>query len=213
MADLPPDKEFDLKKRLVGAFILIGFGVVVLPAVLGGKNPEAEFEQEMTTQAQDTRIFVSKITPIGGATPRSLRQSEDQLVAAKPPDPDPVTPAQTGKQTEKKKAAEAQVSKAQTSQPEPKQDSGSLPIAATSPLDEPGWVIRVGTFSKKDNAKRVVKRLEQAGFKPSTSGVKTDKGTMTRVWIGPYAQRVDAARMRTRVQQVTGGEGFIAAYP
>ena len=221
MAKSPADKEFDLRKRLVGAFILIGFGVVILPAVLGGKDPEIDVEQGASTQLQDPKIFVSKITPIGGVTPRTRRQ--DQLVDAKPPDPDPVTPAQpdgtsTADRTEKPKVAKSsgettQVSKAQTPpKPEPKQESSST-VSATSSKDEPGWVVRVGTFAKADNAKRVIQRLQQAGFDPSSSDVKTDKGTMTRVWIGPYAQRVDAARMRTRVRQVTGGEGFIAAYP
>ena len=59
----------------------------------------------------------------------------------------------------------------------------------------------------------MVKRLQQAGFEASTTAIKTDKGSVTRVWIGPYAKRVEAARMRTRVEQVTGGEGYIAAYP
>ena len=57
-----------------------------------------------------------------------------------------------------------------------------------------------------------MKRLKQAGFQPSTTNIDTGSGPATRVWIGPYAQRVEAARMRKRVNQVTGGEAYIAAY-
>ena len=201
MANSSPESEFDLKKRLVGAFILIGFGIVVLPALLGGKDQQIDEEQTQQTLPLDSKVFVSKITPIGGATPKPVSQEPqpeqpDELLAAKEFEPEP------------------QISKIEK-QPESKHE----PKAKTAPKSEiktkgePGWVVRVGTFAKADNTKRVVERLRQAGFDPSTTEVKTDKGSITRVWIGPYAQRVEAARTRNRVKQVTGGDAFIAAYP
>ena len=206
MANSTPESEFDLKKRLVGAFILIGFGIVVLPALLGGDDPKVSDEQTQPTPSLESKVFVSKITPIGGATPKPLakepQSDQDEPVESKAPEPQPAT------------SAELQVSKVET-QPEPKQKSQATPEPKQEKKAnaEPGWVVRVGTFAKADNTKRVMERLRQAGFDPSTTKVKTDKGSVTRVWIGPYAQRVEAARMRNRVKQVTGGDAFIAAYP
>ena len=200
MANSAPDTEFDLKKRLVGAFILIGFGVVILPALLGGEDPQFEGDQPPPTI--DPKIFISKITPIGGATPPLTDVDKtDQLTDSAPPEPDPIVPVKPKTDDTKQTKAEAKP------KPKPK------PNPVVKPNREPGWVVQVGTFAKDDNVTRVVKRLQQAGFEPSTTKVKTDKGSVTRVWIGPYSQRVEAARMRSRVQQVTGGEGFIAAYP
>ena len=70
MANSTPESEFDLKKRLIGAFILIGFGVVVLPALLGGEDPQLDPDQAHPTPSLESKVFVSKITPIGGATPK-----------------------------------------------------------------------------------------------------------------------------------------------
>lgn len=201
-----PESEFELKKRLLGAFILIGFGVVVLPALLGGNNPQSSVDELPVTPTLESKVFVSKITPIGGTTPQPMpkplaSETQDNLIESEAPAPYPVTP----------KPPETTGNKTAKAQSPPKPKPTSKPV--TKKLDEPGWVVRVGTFGKKENANRVVKRLQQAGFEPSTTNIKTDKGQATRVWIGPYAQRVEAARMRTRVQQVTGGEGYIAAYP
>lgn len=197
MANSQPETEFDLKKRLVGAFILIGFGIVVLPALLGGRGPNVGVEPEVAAPP-DPKVFVSKITPIGGETPKL---TASQLPETRAPEPEPVAAAQP--QTAAKKPAD------NASAPE-KNEQASAPAAADT---EPGWVVRVGTFAKEDNVTRVVERLKQAGFDPSTTEVKTARGTVTRVWIGPYSQRVEAARMRNRVNQVTGGEGYIAIYP
>ena len=43
--------------------------------------------------------------------------------------------------------------------------------------------------------------------------IKTKKGVATRVWVGPYAKRVQAARVRTRIERVTGEKGLITPYP
>jgi DedD protein len=211
MANTAPESEFDLKKRLLGALILIGFGVVVLPALLGGKDPQGGVDGSQQFPSLESKVFVSKITPIGGETPQPMPKPQqtkprDGLIESQAPTPDPVVPVKP--EVKKKKIAKS----------DPPAKTKSAPKAeakpVTRPKDEPGWVVRVGTFNKKDNANRVVKRLQQAGFSPSTTKIKTDKGLATRVWVGPYAQRVEAARIRTRVQQVTGGEeGYIAAYP
>jgi len=209
MANSAIESEFDLKKRLVGAFVLIGFGVVILPALLGGKGPQFGEAGAPVTPRLESRVFVSKITPIGGETPQPIygnvqTKKLEPVVAAATPDPAAVssaTAANSGKSIAKTEPAAQQKLKPK---PKPK------PAANTN---EPGWVVRIGTFAKQDNVERVVKRLQQAGFEPSTTNVKTDRGSVTRVWIGPYTKRVEAARMRTRVRQVTGGEGYIAAYP
>jgi DedD protein len=209
MANSAVEPDFDLKKRLVGAFVLIGFGVVVLPALLGGKGLQSGDGEFSVTPRMDSKVFVSKITPIGGATPQRIPapvETKIENTVAENPTAAPVAPVDTG--TSDNQVALIQGTKKPKSEPKP--EPKPKLVAATG---EPGWVVRIGTFAKDGNVERVITRLQQAGFDPSTTKVKTQKGSVTRVWIGPYAKRVEAARMRTRVQQVTGGEGYIAAYP
>ena len=220
MAKSTPEAEFDLKKRLLGALILIGLGVVVLPALLGDKEPQSKANDTQSPSAEDSKVFVSRITPIGGATPQPVPappqdENNDQNASVEDDASSAVNPSLI--EPVVSEPSESSASKPAKPAPEPESQTKSSPEPEPeSPrvkTNEPGWVVRVGTFAQQENADRVIKRLEQAGFSPSTTKVKTDKGLATRVWIGPYAQRVEAARMRTRARQVTGGEGYIAAYP
>lgn len=80
---------------------------------------------------------------------------------------------------------------------------------------EVGWVVQVGVFTDKKGANRVVADLRDKGFSPSTTIVDTNRGkaTGTRIWLGPYAQRVEAAKAKTTLTEKTGEAGFIRAYP
>ena len=97
MANTAPESEFDLKKRLLGALILIGFGVVVLPALLGGKDPQGGVDGSQQFPSLESKVFVSKITPIGGETPQPMPKPQqnkprDGLIESQAPTPDPVVP-------------------------------------------------------------------------------------------------------------------------
>ena len=87
--------------------------------------------------------------------------------------------------------------------------------AVNQPTVELGWVVQVGVFTDKNGADKVVKDLQSKGFTPSITVVDTNrgKGTGTRVWLGPFAQRVDAAKTKTRLTEKTGEPGFIRAFP
>lgn len=98
-------------------------------------------------------------------------------------------------------------------------ESGAKPVATESVVAattiEVGWVVQVGVFTDKKGAARVVEDLESKGFSPSTTIVDTNRGkaTGTRIWLGPFAQRVDAAKAKSDLTEKTGEAGFIRAYP
>jgi len=78
---------------------------------------------------------------------------------------------------------------------------------------ERGWVVRVGTFVNAVNVKKLLVDLSSKGFEPDTDTIETSRGMATRIWIGPYLRRVDAARTRTRLEQQTGEPGLITVFP
>ena len=222
---------FELKHRIAGAIILITFAVVVLPILLGGPKPSTPSVPVTETAPNggnetDTQVFVSKITPIGGATPEPLAPLQAPIKSksgpAKPAPskdsqssaPGESTPAPTKREAKPAvpvpKPQSTPVAKAPSEPvtPKPKTETGTK----ASELDR-GWVVRVGTYSQSANAKRVMEALEKRGFNPSSGSVKTKTGVATRVWVGPFAQRVEAARTRTRIERATGQKGLIAAFP
>lgn len=234
MSYTPPTSEidFELKHRIVGALILIVFGVVVVPMVLSGPNSASESNTADASNA-DTKVFISKITPIGNADSVTGREAQEPRgttgpkgVASKPVSKSPsvTTISREGKKGPTKHAPGKAQNKIaakdkKVGRKEPKttaiQNTKKSATAATTSVTsiERGWIVRIGTFSKPENATRIMKILSSYGFKPSSVITKTSRGVATRVWVGPYEQRVDAARERSRIQQVTGEKGLIAAYP
>jgi DedD protein len=218
------EPDFVLKHRIVGALILIGFGVVVLPWILGG--PESTGTATVTEPAQananneddNTKVFVSRITPIGGATPPVLAVKKDQAGQADNTAAAITTTAVEPEKTAKKKpevtatsaTPEKTVTTTATKSAAPKP---TTKVAKAAPELTRGWVVRIGTFSKPENAKRVMGTLRTKGFDPQSGKYKTKSGAATRVWVGPYAKRVEAARVRTRIERVTGEKGLITPYP
>ena len=96
------------------------------------------------------------------------------------------------------------------------QVSTKAPLQVPAPTKvDVGWVVQVGVFTDKRGAAKVVDDLRDKGFNPSTSIVDTNRGkaTGTRIWLGPYAQRVEAAKSKTLLTSKTGEAGFIRAYP
>lgn len=232
MSQNPPviESSFELKHRIVGAFILIILGVVVVPMILSGPKPAANGRATDTVAKNpDTKVFISKITPIGGATPvlqHELKRAPDVAKTAPKPSAKPksaATPKPTVNTAQEKMVAKATKQTLESDVENTVKQNSSLKnkrtaeaAIATKPNDkviDRGWIVRIGTFSKSENATRIMSSLIAIGFEPSSERVKTSRGVLTRVWVGPYAQRVEAGRARSRIQQKTGEKGLISAFP
>jgi len=195
-------ETFVLKHRLTGAAVLIGFAVVVLPMLLGGPDEASQNppERDLSRAADEQdNVFRSKITPIGGDTPAVQAVSEpdgepNDTRPAEDPD-EPLDDSDTATAAGDDTAAD------------------DAPATESAPVIDRGWIVQVGTFKNSDNVEKLVAKLQGDGFRASTTDVETSAGWATRVWVGPFETRVEAARNKTRVKQRTGSEGLIVAYP
>lgn len=230
---MPGEKQgttFDLKHRLTGAAILIGFAVIVLPLLLGGPEDASVGGGDTAGAEPDTRVFRSNITPIGGPTPPVQEQEPAEMESAEAPPPvdedaaQPEATAEAGTQEEDAQVASAPSEPAaepesadqatgRESTGETDSEGGGEPSVAPAETVERGWIVQVGTFRNSDNVEKLVAELQNNGFGTSTTDVETTEGSATRVWVGPYETRVEAARIKTRVKQRVGSEGLIVAYP
>lgn len=90
------------------------------------------------------------------------------------------------------------------------------PPAAPPPAAPPereAWLVRVGTFSRAANVKKAVARLRAEGYTPHTGQVDTPQGRATRVWVGPFKSRREAARAREGIRKEMGLDGLVVAAP
>ena len=60
---------------------------------------------------------------------------------------------------------------------------------------------------------RLVERLRGAGFNAFTESVNTDKGTLTRVRVGPAMNRAEADQLKASVQAKLGIAGIVRPHP
>ncbi len=231
------DAQVDFKHRVVGATLLVVIAVVVLPLILDG-SPESLQPPEEVAPADraEPDQFVSKIQPLG--TPMTTQGSpgvprpqgtraDERLPEQKAPAAPPVDTPERGTAEKPKTAPVAAVAKPPApkvaaveprAEPAPRKQADAAEKSPQTKVPAPaptprGWVVQVGVFSKPDNASRLVTQLRDAGFAAEASSTDTQSGVATKVWVGPFAERVRAARARADIEKAIGQKGFIAAYP
>ena len=97
------------------------------------------------------------------------------------------------------------------------------PVAATPPAPKPeakpvtasktGFAVQVGAFAAANEATALRDRLRGAGFNAFTESVNTDKGTLTRVRVGPAMNRAEADQLKASVQAKLGIAGIVRPHP
>ena len=94
--------------------------------------------------------------------------------------------------------------------------------AATTPAQVPapsptpaaqgvGFAVQMGAFSKEADATALRDRLRASGFSAIVQPVRTDKGTLHRVRVGPVASRAEAEQLQGRL--AAHGGGMVVPHP
>ena len=76
-----------------------------------------------------------------------------------------------------------------------------------------GFAVQLAAYSKAGDATALRDRLRAAGFSAFTESVTTDKGTLTRVRVGPVANRADADQLQAQVKAKLGLDGIVRPHP
>jgi cell division septation protein DedD len=107
--------------------------------------------------------------------------------------------------------------------------SGSAPAAApsasTTPVSTPsaaasqpattasGFAVQLAAYSKPAEATALRDKLRAAGFTAFTESVDTDKGTLTRVRVGPMISRTEAEQLQAQIKAKVGLDGVVRPHP
>ncbi len=222
-----PVPEYELKHRLTGAIIMVMLAVVVIPLLLSQPSLEAN-NDGLQTQQSGNKTFRSKIV----RNVDDIEQSETIVIDDSRPALLDLTKSQPAQQKSEESstktalvmtqepttAATTNTSQSLENQKKPKQEQAPPATNEKQPekvakipeeQDLEGWVVRVGTFSKKANVDSISSMLTNSGFKPKTTSVSTSLGPSTRVWLGPYAKRETADKISDRLKSLTGEKGYV----
>jgi len=75
-----------------------------------------------------------------------------------------------------------------------------------------GFAVQLGAFSSATEANALRDRLRGAGYSAIVQPVRTDKGTLHRVRVGPVASRAEAEQLKSRLAPGFGG-GMVVPHP
>ena len=201
-----------LKKRLIGATVLVSLVVIFVPMLLQhepvldqgiqGSNipprPQREYDPTLLPKDDENlsrplmgtvRIdpgerlpFMEPLVPVEESLPSKPAPARPASPAARPPKPRAAPQPAPGKAAAKKPAA----SKAAATPPRP---TGK------------GWVVQLGSFSRRGNAEKLVRRLRARNFEASMERATVKGKTLYRVLVGPEADRARAERLLTTLDR------------
>lgn len=203
-----------LKERIVGATVIVAFGIIVIPWLLDGpaQAPESvERTLQLPSGEAPGRVYSIPLDP-GAGPPVQLGNDEEgeaEAAQSSPAQPSGVVQRPSG---ESPPALEPPVEPQRTapveqpSQPPPRpapravQPDEQEPAPSAQATADGDWAVQVGSFSQADNARKLRGQLADAGFDAFVSRVATDAGTMHRVRVGPVAARADAEKLLARLR-------------
>ncbi|HEY5614276.1 MAG TPA: SPOR domain-containing protein [Lysobacter sp.] len=123
--------------------------------------------------------------PATRPAPTADKPPESKPVAAKPAAPAPAKPVEVAKPIVQAPSAAAGV----------------------------GFAVQLGAFSSTAEADKLRDRARAAGFSAFVQQVRTDKGTLSRVRVGPVMNRADADQLKAQVSAKLGISGIVQSHP
>lgn len=196
-----------IKERIVGAVVLVAFGVWVIPLILDGRQdaePAASTETELTLppavgEVAPVRTEIVELAPTRPvANSAASLQSADDSVATD--DQQPRTAAVEQAAAEAGDAADsrddvapvagagAPGATAAATPPAPVTRPPAPTVEAAKPAPG-GWAVQLGAFSEVASANQLAARVRDVGFPAEVSDVQSSGRTLHRVRVEGFATR------------------------
>ena len=177
------DLPFNLKHRLIGALILVGGPVIILPLLLTGPGYSPGRDAPSSdTLLQPSREFISKIDP--------ATKSIDRLKTGEPSNDSLSNLSQ------------------EDHQPKGEADSPDSPAKLTR-----GWIVRVGVFGELANADKRQSALKGNNMIPQSEEIELNGRRAVRLYLGPFSTKSEAERESAKAVLITGEQAFVVRTP
>jgi len=74
------------------------------------------------------------------------------------------------------------------------------------------WVIQLGSFRHKNNVNELLNKLKKNGYTAFTKPIKTQNGTLTKVFIGPELRKQALDKKLPLLKKLTNVQGKVARF-
>jgi len=208
------DAALDLRRRarrrLIGAIALVLALVIVPPWIMDLEPRPVTIDLKVEIPPQDTNRLqppatVGKAPEVASAP---VKPDAPPTAEAKPPSP----PAPEKPKAEAPRpAAKASGAKADVVARTAPAAKGADAKRAEAILNAEGFVVQLGVFADRENAKKLEARLAKAGVKHYAESVAVAGGDQTRVRAGPYPTREAAEQAREQLKGIGLAPGPVIA--
>ena len=182
------------KHRLLGTAILVMAGIIFLPDLLDGEKQVVKDDFKVIPNRPEFQGVQQQQV----LEPEVFSEAEAEITA-QPVDEQPLDAGDNGASEELPAQQYAQVTA-------PVAEKKAQP-QTNAALSQAGWVVRVGSFSKEQNANALVAKLRQAGFVTFTRNITSSDGVrLTSVLVGPELRKEKLEQQLPKLQQLTGIE-------
>lgn len=164
----------------------------------------------------DTAVAAAAPPPAAAAAPATASSaaaapsSAAVKTEALPPEPVAATKPVAPKPEPKPAPAKPEPAK-----PDPAATAAAKPVAtpAAPAASSIGFAVQLGAFGQAAEANALRDKVRAAGFSAFVEQVRTDKGTLNRVRVGPVANRADAENLKAQVASKVGVAGMVRPHP
>ncbi len=207
------------QNRLVGTIIVAAVVIIFLPDVLDGEKksyqadfeaiPKAEvFSGKLTNKSfPEDKLKKQKVTPV--STEIAIDEDSNETIAD---NKDFSSPSTVSKSTT---VASTTPPVSNNTISTAKVNESTKPVSKKLPekaVAKEAWVIHLGSFKDKENVAQLLKKLKSKGYIAFTKPIKTKKGTLTKVIIGPELIKSTIAKKLPALKQLTGIQGKVARF-
>ena len=174
--------------RLVGTVVLVALSVIFLPDILDGKK---ERIQEEFTEIPLRPVIVQDV---------DTRKNTNELSIAK------TKPLATDKIDAKDRNA------ADSPKDKVKQINSNIKIAQNNDQDNPAWTVQLGSFNDAKNAKSLIMKLRNKGYRAYSLPQNPEHGKLTKVFVGPDISKDRINRLQGEVENLTKLKGKVVPF-
>lgn len=227
-----------VKKRLVGAAILVSLFVIFTPMLLDPNRIERPGEGVSPIPKPPTQPFPGRLLRLDAPPPDLAPPPEPQAEGVPfetppgplpPPDPGPVlppppaagagsppprAPAGPGSKSVERAPAVTPPAPAPTVPAEPPASADRAGEGAAKPVDSrvglSAWAVQLSSFANAANAIALRDALRGRGF---VAFVESAPDRTTRVYLGPELQKGNAVAAQQRLARDLGIKGAVVPYP
>jgi len=197
------------KQRIVGTVVLLALALIFLPIIFDGEGsyqapvssriPETPIISILPEPLQSRPVIIGNVETVEAVEPEiaatvSLIGEVIELVE------EPVGVSAT---EEPGSDVEITESTADFTRVVPELSDAGLPQ---------GWVVRLGSFSNRENASNLLARLQDSGYKAYSRAMRNDQGPLTGVFVGPWLDRGLVNEYQQKLQEEFSLVGIVVRY-